>query len=65
MGNSLLDAILLALRAEEQKVALDVGRGKVDRDVRDERIGIAKGLARAIDLVMTAAQAVNKEDSGG
>lgn len=59
---SLVDAILLALKKEEERIALEVGRGKVAKENRDERIGMTKGLAKALDIVRETARNVESED---
>lgn len=59
---SLVDAILLALKKEEERVALEVGRGKVAKEHRDERVGVSKGLLKAVDIVNAIARSVESED---
>jgi len=59
---SFLDKALKALKAEEERVALKVGRGQISPEKRDEHIGVAKGLARAMEIVKEAARPEDKED---
>lgn len=59
---SLLDAIVQRLEAEEQKHALETGRGRHQRDKYDERIGFAKGLMRAAEIVKEEAKKVNEQE---
>jgi hypothetical protein len=58
-----LDEALKALRAEEEQVALQTGRGKhgTDPAVMWKRIGIAMGLAKAHEIVIETAKKVAKE----
>lgn len=57
-----IDRALKALRDEEETTALNIGRGKVGKDGRDERIGYVKGLQKAIELVTAAAKPDDEED---
>ena len=59
---SFLDKALKALKAEEERTALKVGRGQIAPNLRDEHIGVAKGLARAMDILREAARPEDKED---
>lgn len=59
---SLLDTAVRALEEEALRWELETGRGKGGKDRYDERVGVSKGLRRAIDVVREAAKAVNEED---
>jgi len=64
VSSSFIDETLKALRAEEQQVALETGRGKHGTASVDVAmyIGISKGLARAQDIVTETAKRVAKEN---
>ena len=64
VSSSFIDETLKALRAEEQQVALETGRGKhgTDPAIMWKRIGIAMGLAKAQEIVAETAKRVAKEN---
>lgn len=62
MSVSLLDSIFAALEKEATEWEKATGRGQGGKDKYDERVGVSKGLRRAIDVVRDTAQAVNEDD---
>lgn len=60
---SFIDESIKALREAEHKVALETGMGKHGTDpvVVAKHIGIAKGLARAQEIVLETAKRVAQE----
>lgn len=64
MASSFLDACLKALQEEEQRVALETGRGKHGTEpvTVAKHIGIAKGIDRAREIVLDTAKQFNTED---
>lgn len=59
---SFLDRVVKALSDEESREALKIGRGQVSREAREERIGVVKGLGRAIQIVKDTARPEEKDD---
>lgn len=64
MATSLLDAITHAIDKEKNDLALRIGHGEIGAEMREQKIGIVKGLKRALELVKETAVKVNKEDQG-
>jgi tryptophan synthase beta subunit len=64
VSSSFIDETLKALRAEEQQIALETGRGKHGTDpvTVAKRIGMAMGLAKAQEIVAETAKRVAKEN---
>lgn len=62
MPTSLLESLFAALEKEATGWEQDTGRGKGGRDKYEERVGVSKGLRRAIEVVRETAKAVNTED---
>lgn len=61
-SSSFLDTAIRMLMQEAENTERDTGRGKGGKDKYDERVGISKGLRRAVDVVREAARAVNADD---
>lgn len=64
-ATSLYEDILRALAAEADTWESDTGRGKGGKEKYDERVGVSKGLRRAIDLVMETARKRKEDDDDG